>query len=27
VADQIKEDKISTFDWLAAAGNKDEWRK
>ena len=27
IADQIKEEKISTFDWLAAAGNKEAWRE
>jgi hypothetical protein len=27
VADQINENKLSTFDWLAATGNKEEWRK
>jgi hypothetical protein len=27
VADQINEKQLSTFDWLAATGNKEEWRK
>lgn len=27
VAEQINEQKLSTFDWLAATGNKEEWRK
>lgn len=27
MADQIKEEKISTFEWLAAAGNKEQWRE
>jgi len=26
VAEQIKEDKVSTFEWLAATGNKEAWR-
>ena len=25
IASSINEDKIQTFDWLAASGNKDEW--
>ena len=27
VADQIKEEKLSTFEWLSAAGNKEAWRQ
>eukprot|EP00347_Sterkiella_histriomuscorum_P024180 403332030 len=27
LAEQINEEKISTFEWLAAQGNKDEWRQ
>jgi hypothetical protein len=27
VADQINEKQLSTFDWLAATGTKEEWRK
>jgi hypothetical protein len=27
VADQIKEEKLSTFEWLSAAGKKEAWRQ
>jgi len=27
VAEQIEDQQLSTFDWLAATGNKAEWRK
>ena len=27
IAENIQEDKVSTFDWLAVAGKKEEWRK
>lgn len=27
IASQINEDKIQTFEWLSAVGNKEEWRQ